>query len=187
MTVSTLLSAAPLLETSETTSHTDEHNKPKRKAKRKPENKLVKEKKTVSAEDNPSLLSQKDSKEEHPDRIKINPWISEQAKLVLAVGRGCAAVSAAYSKGDQSSEKSLRASDVLKQTSVNEKSENKGNVKEEFLKRYQSNIKSSDKKGRLREKFLHLLDEKDYPIETKNSTESSEGTQSKSTLRYSQF
>ena len=179
VTISTLLSAAPFIKTSETTSHNDEHNKHKRKAKRKPENKLVTEKKTDIAEENSSLHSEMDSNEQQPDRIKINPWISEQAKLVLAVRRGCAAVSAAYSKVGQSNEKSLKASDILKQASVTEKSENKGNVKEEYLRKYQSNIKSTDRKGRLREKFAHLLGEKDHSIETEHSTESRECDQSK--------
>ena len=168
-------------QTIETTSQADEHGKHKRKSRKKLENELVQGKVVTTCEGESTLCLEKDFKVSS-DNIKINPWISEQAKLVLAVGRSCAALNAVYSRDDQIKDKSLKASDVLKQNASTKVNESKLSIREEYLKKYQENINSGGKKGRLRERFSHLLGS--TSTETKHSSGPSKDAQPKSPLRY---
>ena len=183
MTVSALLSAAPLLYGSEPTSFSDSHSKHKRKSNMKLEKKQIEEQNSDPIRACPISDSEENSGK-LSDNIKVDPWISEQAKLVLAMGRGCAAVSVSHKKVDLLHKNLLKASDVLKKDSKVEEKGNRTNVREEYLKKYQKTIESAGKKSRLKEKFAHLLDDKGAPTETKYSSESTTDTQLSSTLRY---
>ena len=169
MTLSTLLTASPVLKSSETTSVTDEHKKRKRKSSKKYNSPTTGDCETVAKEINvPVNVGQ--IAEKKISNVRIDPWISEQAKLVLAVGRGCAAIQASNAKVDSSNPKSLKASDVFKQANASNDNENRGNVREEYLKKFHENVKSAKGKGKLRQKYSHLLDaEVDSPQVTKEA------------------
>ena len=181
MTVSALLSAEPLQLGSETTSFSDSHSRHKRKSNMKLEKKQIEEQNSVPIRC-PMLDSEQDSGK-LSDNIKIDPWISEQAKLVLAMGRGCAAVNVSHKKIDLLHKNLVKASDVLEKGSSAEEKGNRTNVREEYLKKYQENIESAGKKNRLKKKFAHLLDDKGATTERTHSSESSTDTQLSSTLR----
>lgn len=183
MSISRLLSAAPVASGSETTSLSDGHAKRKRKSSKKQENRQTIENEKDTIESNIKADKEVESDMKLSD-IKVNPWISEQAKLVLAVGRGCAAIQASTNKNNLTLDsKTLKASDVFKSTTSSKDDENKGNVREEYLKKFHDNIKTEGR-GRLRQKYSNLLKPDADNSKKEDSSNGTDKHKSKSDLRY---
>ncbi|XP_065065111.1 DNA replication factor Cdt1-like isoform X2 [Rhopilema esculentum] len=157
LSLSKLLSAEPVKTASETTSSADGHQKPKRK---NTSNLMDKKSQILDSTVNDSQseeLTNSVAVEQHSN-VKVDPWISEQAKLVLAMGRGSKAVQASQGKNEKTTSKSVKPSEVFKPGS--EEVVNKGNVREMCLQKFQETIKAEKAvsgKGRLRQKFSHLI------------------------------
>lgn len=178
-TVSRLLSATPVIET---VKQSDAPKKCKRETSCKVE--TAAELKAVSAEDEAIPKVEEDLDLRTSD-VKIDPWISDQAKLVLAVGRGCAAIQASHAKIDSSSSKPLKASHMLKPPTDSQGNSSKGNVREEYLKTFNENVKSARGRGRLRQKYSNLLNpDIDSSEEERPTLKNSEDPVSKLNLRY---
>eukprot|EP00112_Aurelia_sp_Birch-Aquarium-sp1_P015130 Seg3325.5 transcript_id=Seg3325.5/GoldUCD/mRNA.D3Y31 product="DNA replication factor Cdt1" protein_id=Seg3325.5/GoldUCD/D3Y31 len=165
ISLSQLFSATPVTSTSETTLDVDQHKELKRKA---PSKSLQAKQDRRAAKCMPSKIpvpvkATPDFLEVSEPRgsIKVDPWISEQAKLVMSLGRGSAAVQAA--KGKQSAtQKSLKASDVFRPSNSEANAAAKGNVREECLKKFKESVQQEGKtreRGKLRNKFAHLVND----------------------------
>ena len=164
---SELFTATPVTSESETTSDVHHHKELKRKepSKKLPGKQDRKEticmpsKRPAPVKPAPEIAEIN----EPPGSIKVDPWISEQAKLVMSLGRGSAAVEAARGK-QNGAQKSLKASDVFKPSSFEADVSKKGSVREECLKKFKESVQQEGKtreRGRLRNKFTHLIN--DYP------------------------
>ena len=185
---SELFTATPVTSKSETTSDVDHHKELKRKEPSKKmqgkqdrnETKCI----PVSMKPAPEIAEINDP----PGRIKVDPWISEQAKLVMSLGRGSAAVQAA--KGRQNaSQKSLKAPDVFKPSSFEADISKKGNVREECLKRFKESVQQEGKtreRGRLRNKFAHLINNDSATSRTEIS-EPPKSAVTASSMRFAKF
>eukprot|EP00794_Sanderia_malayensis_P019078 gene19079-20994_t len=174
--LSQLFTAKPVTLSSEPTSVKDQHGELKRKIPQKksaqpPASNVVE--KGTSGEAELHQNAKDDDSINNRGSLKVNPWISEQAKLVLQQsGRGRAAVEASRGKGLANS-KNLKPSDLLNPNSEAKADVvNKGNVREECAKKFQESIRREPKgRGRLREKYAHLLLEKGKQSSTSISSE----------------
>ena len=157
LSLSKLLSAEPVKTASETTSSADGHQRPKRKNTSISINKKSQIQDSTANDSQNEQLTNPLAVEPH-NNVKVDPWISEQAKLVLAMGRGSKAVQASQGKNEKTTSKSVKPSEVFKPGS--EGVANKGNVREMCLQKFQETIKAEKAvsgKGRLRQKFSHLI------------------------------